>query len=519
MHSSDDSTPTRSRWEVRFAALLDAAVDGIVVIDERGTIELVNAATRQLFDYSDAELVGRNVSMLMPEPHASGHDGYLARYLRTGEARIIGIGREVQGLRRDGTLFPMRLAVGEAHHEGGRSFVGFIRDRTVRIELEHSLHRRDEELRGILESGAVATALTDGSGRFLRVNLACCRLYRRSTEELLVTDALSLCVPGDRDLLAAQFSALSAGALGSTALEHRVVRSDGEERQVVTHAAKLEDDEDEKRFVLQTVDHTERRIAEQRERESLSRLAHANRLGTLGEMAAGIAHELNQPLGAIVNYAQAAHNLLGRDEIDRPRLSGLCQRIAEQAERAGAVIRRLRTLTRGELADLRRLDLRDVLIDAVRLTETEARLEGLRVELEVPEEEAPSYVDPVQIQQVLINLVHNAIDAMREQTARSQRRVAIRLDRDGCDWRIAVRDHGSGIADSHRERLLTPFFTTKDNGTGLGLVICQSILRAHGGRLEFANVEAGRGAVFTFRLPVEDKSASRAAAPGGTTTP
>lgn len=501
------ATPSRQElWESRFQALLKAAADGVVVIDHEGTIELVNEATCDLFGYTSEELTGKNVSLLMPEPEAGQHTGYLKRYLAEGDPRVIGIGREVTARKRDGTLFPMRLAVGEAQHGDRPYFIGLVRNISAERQLEASLRRREHELTRILDASAVATALVDSAGRFIHVNAACSRLYGKGEDELMESDIFAYCVEEDRQRLAAMLASLGQPSTDATSCEHRILGPSGE-RLVETHAALLNEDREEGGeqgpIVVQTVDHTERLHAEQRARETLSRLAHSNRLGTLGEMAAGIAHELNQPLGAIVNYAQAGRNILGQSELDPERLRMLCERIAAQAERAGEVIRRLRHLTRGEVAEPTLVDLREVIADAVRLAETEARLEGQRVRLRLPNEVARAYVDPVQIQQVVINLIHNALDATRDVTPKSRHQVHLTLARENDYWAVAVRDLGPGLTEEQQRLLLTPFYTTKKTGTGLGLVICQSILTAHDGRLEFANAPEGRGAVFTFRLPID----------------
>ncbi|GIX22550.1 MAG: hypothetical protein KatS3mg121_1333 [Gammaproteobacteria bacterium] len=316
-------------------------------------------------------MLGRNISLLMPEPHASRHDEYLERYQRTGEARIIGIGRQVQAKHADGTVFPVELSVGEARSAAGRRYVGIMRD--------------------------------------LREKLA-----------------------------------------------------------------------------------AEREAAEMRER-----LAHVSRLHTMGETASGIAHEINQPLAALVNYAEAARRLLEREPPAVEQARQALLRIAEQAQRAGEIIQRLRLFFKRRGGERRPADLNEVIRDAVALNRSDTRCLDHPVELVLAEDLPSVVVDEVQIQQVLINLLRNALDAVADQPGAALRIVS---RREGGD-RVAVEviDSGPGIPEDVAAHLFDPFFTTKRDGMGMGLPISESIVRAHGGRLVHEHRDGMT--VFRFTLP------------------
>jgi len=364
--------------ESRLNALLDAAVDAIILIDARGRVARFNLAAERMFGYAETEVVGHNVSLLMPEPYRSQHDGYIHRYASTGERRIIGIGREVEARRKDGTTFPIDLSVGEfmATGEllpsGQHGFVGIIRDLTERK-------------------------------------------------------------------------------------------------------------------------------AQTREAEGLrARLTHVGRLGTLGEMVSGIAHEVNQPLTAISNYASACRRMAQAGTLGGEELATTLDKISAQAERAGQVIRGLRALVRRRDEVREPLDVNRLIRDVSKLVEFEARQAGYRLVLNLAEPLPAVSGDAVQIQQVVLNLIRNGLDAMLER-AHGDSITVETLAANGF-VEIRVTDSGPGLPPAVLARLFEPFFTTKPLGIGLGLSICKSIITAHRGELT-GEAAPERGARFRVRLP------------------
>lgn len=367
--------PAGLRAQLDLQAVLDAAVEAVILIDENGVIETFNRSAERLFGWTAAEVMGKNVSLLMEGADRAGHDGYLKRFLNTGEAKIIGIGREVPARRRDGSVFPAMLAVGEVQQSNPRRFVGFLHDIT------------------------------------------------------------------------------------------------------------------------------RRRQAEEAARQSEARLNHFARLSTMGEMAAGLAHEINQPLTAIATFSQAATRMLARPEgIEREDLSEALDQITAQALRAGEVIRRLRAFVKNREVRHERVDCRRVVEDSRLLLEADARSNNVQLRLQVADSLPPITADPVQLQQVLINLVRNAIEASIDVPG-AHREVVVSAKLDGAGMvEVAVADHGHGLSPEAAERLFHPFFTTKPSGTGLGLVISSSIIRAHHGRLAYRSTPGG-GCTFFFTLP------------------
>jgi two-component system sensor kinase FixL len=355
-------------------ALLDAAVDAIVMIDEEQRITTFNPAAERLFGYSAESAIGQRVEMLMPEPYRSEHQGYVSRYMQTGEARIIGIGRETLGRRADGDTFPMLLSVGEARGPNGRRFVAIIRDLTAQ------------------------------------------------------------------------------------------------------------------------------RAAEQSARAVELRLSQVGRFNLMGEMAAGLAHEINQPLGAIATYAQAAKRILEREQPGMHTLIDVCKKIDEQALRAGRVLENLRKFIRKQEIRVEPIDVNKVVVDVLNLIEADAHAEGIRVALQLGTGLRVVRANAVQLQQVVLNLTRNAVDAMRDATGKD-RGIEVFTERtDDGGVRISVADHGPGVPRQLGENIFHPFVTTKREGLGVGLAISRTIVQSYGGSLGYRDNPAG-GAVFVVELP------------------
>jgi two-component system, LuxR family, sensor kinase FixL len=358
-------------------SILDSIPDAMVVINERGLIQSFSSAAERQFGYAATDVLGKNVKMLMPSPYREDHDSYIGRYLRTGERRIIGIGRVVVGQRSDGSTFPMELAVGEMHVGEQRFFTGFIRDLT------------------------------------------------------------------------------------------------------------------------------ERQLTEARLQELQSELVHMSRLTAMGEMASALAHELNQPLSAIANYMKGSRRLL---ESHQDQSAGLLRdamdKAAEQAHRAGDIIRRLRDfVARGE-SERRVEDVKKLIEEASALALVGAKDKGVRVRFAFAPRLNYVLADKVQVQQVLLNLIRNAIDAM--ETASVRELVIATSPAAENMIEICVADTGAGIAPEIAGQLFQPFVTTKSQGMGVGLSISRTIIESHGGSITSRPNPEG-GTIFTFTLPAVSK--------------
>ena len=487
-------------FKARFEALLDAAVDAIILIDADGHIIEFNRAAQQLFGYAVADVLGRNVKLLMPEPYRAEHDGYIHRYIKTGEARIIGIGREVVGQRSDGSRFPLELSVGEIRHASFRGFVGIIRDISERKEAEDKLRQQEAELRLVFRNAPTAIATLDLEGRFLVTNRAFSELLGYEDNELVGRPYSELLHPDELAGGVRVLKQLANSGEDELRSECRYLHRSGATVHALLHIGRIDAQKSVPRmFVLELVDRTAL-VTASREVDSLrDRLAHVGRLNTLGEMAAGIAHELNQPLTAISLYADATRRLLREGSAQGEELLEHLARISEQALRAGEVIKRLRSMLGRQESRRGPVDCNQLIRDLTHLAELDLKQHDFKLRLSLSETLPQVVADPVQLQQVVLNLLRNALDAMRETAVGDEITITTRVL--GATVEVAVADSGPGVSAEAAGKIFDPFYTTKSQGLGIGLNICRSIIESHGGDLQFENRRFG-GANFHFRLPV-----------------
>lgn len=370
----DSSTEVKTGTEAHLRSILATVPDAMVVIDEKGIILSFSAAAEKLFGYAEPEVVGENVSMLMPSPDRERHDGYLRNYRETGVRKIIGIGRVTTARHRDGNTFPIELSIGEAWIDERRIFTGFVHDITQRQQTE----------------------------------------------------------------------------------------------------VRLQD--------LQ------------------SELAHVGRLSEMGTLASSLAHELNQPLTAISSYSEGAINLLS-DEVDPEKLAmarEALKEVSSEAIRAGEIVRRMRDFLSHGQTEHGIESLSKLITEANALALVGSKEHGIDVQVTLDPAVDEVFVDRIQIQQVLFNLIRNAVEAMIESPIRQ---LAISSTAGPGEFvTVSIEDTGTGIDEAIAPQLFQPFITSKQKGMGIGLSICRTIIEAHGGRIW---CEAGpeTGTIFRFTLP------------------
>jgi two-component system, LuxR family, sensor kinase FixL len=503
--TSEPDASSAAKGEPLFSAVVEAALDPIVVIDKHGAILSVNRATRRVFGYDDAELIGRNVKALMPAPYADEHDRYLANYLGTGEKKIIGVGRDVSGLRKDGSVFPMYLAVAEANLDGEPIFVGIIRDISERKAAELALRESEMRLRSLLDIVPDGIVVIDEHGAIQSFSPAAERLFGYVAAEMVGENVKLLMPPPYKEAHDGYLDRYRRTGERHIIGIGRVVvgrRKDGQ-----TFPMELQVGEfrvaGQRLFTGFVRDLTEEQEAKRRIQDLRAELTHASRLSVMGQMASTLAHELNQPLTAVVNYLEAARHLLGEKPEATVQVDGLMGRAVSQAERAGDVIRKLRQFVGKGETDKRVESLNKLVEEALALALVGARQSGIRVSLDLDRTLPPVLADSVQIQQVVLNLVRNAAEAM-EAVERRELTIATRAGMTGGMAEVAVADSGPGVAPELEDRLFQPFATTKKNGMGLGLSICREIVEAHHGHLS-AEPNPGGGTIFRVRLPMPDQ--------------
>ena len=484
-------------------ALLDAAVDGIILINHAGVIEVFSQGAARLFGYAPAEALGRNVNMLMMGQHLEHHDGYIARYLHTGTAHIIGTGREVPARRKDGSVFPAFLSVGRIAGSGPPRFVGIIHDTTLRREALAAAQRERDRANQYLEAAQTILVALDLAHRVTLINRKGCEILDSDERSLLGVDWFETIVPpAQRAQAAFELDALAQREPQHPHFsEYPVTAANGELRLIAWRCVGLRDHTGTVTGILCSGDDvTESRQAEKEAVEARERMMHVSRLATMGEMASGISHELNQPLTAIANYAQASVRLLAVPDADLGDVREALEQIAGQALRAGEIIRRLRSLVRKRDTQHEQSDVNDLIRELNSLARADARSNDVRIVLELAAELPTITLDRIQIQQVMLNLVRNSIDAL-ETIPAADREIIIRSGaRTSGDVFVEIADRGVGIEADMLPHLFTPFATNKPQGTGLGLAISRTIIEAHRGRLDY-RANKPRGAVFTVTLP------------------
>jgi two-component system sensor kinase FixL len=373
-------------------AIVNSVVEAVITIDQKGSIKSFNNAAQAMFGYTFDEVKNKNVKALMPRNFADQHDQYLANYLRNQKASIIGVGRELLALRKDGSMFPIHLSVNEIQSNEDTMFVGLIRDITLQ------------------------------------------------------------------------------------------------------------------------------RMAADQTRKHIEQMAHAERLNSLGEMAAGIAHEVNQPLTAISLFSQSGKNLCNSGNFER--LPEILEKVSQHSRRAGAVLERMQAMTKQGERQKEQVDCNILIDDVVKLAEPDARIRNITIKISGREVNASVFVDTVQIQQVMLNLLRNgmeameAMEAMQASNTENQNMIELRMQISPqiapqippqappkSVIKISVIDSGCGLSSDMTNKLFTAFSSTKKNGMGIGLSISKSIIEEHGGTIHYAS-NTPTGSVFYFILPL-----------------
>jgi len=362
----------------RLRAVVETAVDGVILIDAHGMVLMFNPACEKLFGYSADAVIGQNVKMLMPEPYRHEHDRYIANYHDTRKPKIIGIGREVVGRRKDGSTFPMDLSVGEAKQEGESIFVGIIRD-------------------------------------------------------------------------------LSS-----------------------------------------------RKLAEAELQQARAEVVRVARVTTMGELTAAIAHEINQPLTGLVNSGHACLRWLAGETPDLRAARQSIERMIEAGSRAGKVIRRIRALVGPSPPQQDRLNVNETIMEVIALIHIEIQRNRISLQPALSNDVPLILGDRIQLQQVILNLMLNAVEAMSE--VNLPRELSVTSAKDESNGvLVTIRDSGVGLEATALDRLFEAFYTTKPHGMGIGLAVSRTIIQAHGGLL-WATPNVPHGAIFQFRLPADGVS-------------
>ncbi|MCW8916473.1 MAG: PAS domain S-box protein [Magnetovibrio sp.] len=539
-------TRTNELWEseVRSRAIVETAVEGIITIDDLGFIETANPAAERIFHYTTDELVGHKISMLIPVIRDDYAD-YIQQFQDKGKAYILGLDHEVEGLRKNGESFPLSLAVSEMRMDNERHFVSIISDLTERkkVEAEKTMLAADHEIvAAILNASLTPVLLEDFLDEALRL------ILKRQNLELLGMGAIflidedtpeKLTLVAHRNLapqLQTKCAQLEVGQClcgraaqqGKTVIktcldhEHEVtyegISEHGHMCTPISHGEQIlgvlnlyiphdhHPSKHEKRLVETVADTLAgviwRNRAEEIARVRQDELAHVSRVNTMGELTANLAHEINQPLSAISNYAKGSIRRMQSNSLDRNDTGEIFDKIAREAERAGDVMRRIRSFIRKGEVSLQPLTLNQVVEDTLLLISFEAKRQGVVIKTKCDPDAVTILADKVQIEQVLLNILNNAMDALSHVPKKS-RKISVK------SWNISdqevicsIWDNGPGLPPEFAEKVFEPFYSQKSNGMGMGLSISRSIIEASGGRL-WVDVDCTKGTRFNFSLPIK----------------
>ncbi|MEO0365750.1 MAG: PAS domain S-box protein [Pseudomonadota bacterium] len=599
------------------SAVHESATDAIISADHRGRILTFNPAAEQMFGFSEDEIMGQSVNLLMPSGDAHHHDHYIDRYLKSGNAKIIGRGRQVDCQHRNGKQFKAHLTIGETQVDGrpvfaailhdltrqqtmaqrardmgfmieqasssmlvidrndelilfanatareawrddrvvgralsdivaaeslsafydameslsqqetadlrvtmlrsdGRRYsadahlfetgfldqtavVASVRDVSEQLQLAEALGRTKLEQTLILRYAPIGIVVLDRAGNILSANRTAERICGRDESEMLGRNGINMLLDADRRHIRRRFIQLARGHAPYLSSEHELQRPSGERVPIRTHNAVIHDDSSTQPVLITMFeDLTEERRRATELQAQRDELAHVSRVAQLGEMAVGLAHELNQPLTAIGTYAEAGRRFLNADEIDKDALIDTCHRIGEQSSRAGTIIRKVRQLARRATEERSVFDINEAIQGLQALLEVELRQSQSRLRLDLAEPLMLN-ADRVQIEQVIMNYVRNAVDAYRSLPP-EQRKVTIRTELVGDEVRIEVSDFGTGVEPSLRSEIFEPFVSGRSSGLGMGLAICKRIAEVHGGTVGVSD-NTPQGSKFWISLP------------------
>ena len=489
--------------EARYRLLIETASDAVISADENGTITFANPSTMTIFGYSPNDLIGKALTVLMPAPLRSAYQEGLRRYSSTGKRQLNWRGIELVGLRKDGQEFPISVSLGELSRDGHSVFTAFVRDISEQKRAEESLRRTHSYLAQAESLAGIGTFAWEVPGRKpLYLSEEWYRIYDFDPKHGVPSweQFVQRIHPDHR----AGLQAASDRAIAEKShydIEFRIVVPDGGIKFLHAVGEPVFGPKRElQQFVGVVMDVTENRRAEE-ERERLRRaqaeLTYVNRVSTMGELTASLAHEIKQPIGAAVTNAEACFRLLDRDQPDILEAREAALEMVKDARRAADIIDRVRLLYQKGSSHLDAVEVNEVIQEMVMMLQNEANRHSVTIRTDFARGLPRVMADRVQLQQVLMNLILNSIEAMRG--ASGELDIKSQLANDG-HLLISISDTGVGLPTENTEQIFNPFFTTKPQGTGLGLAITRSIVEAHGGRI-WAAANSARGATFHFTLP------------------
>lgn len=490
------------RSEAFAAAIVEGAAEGIALINADYRVEALNKAAAQMFGMSSADAIGTGIRDLVSRKSYADLLGEFRKYRASGHADLFDGGLEITGRRADSSEFPMQLNVMELSVECEHRYTVLIRDVSEQREKAEQIRQQNEWLNATVEYSPIGIIMADKDLRLVAVNSAFAGMLGYDVDTLIGRRISELTHPDDIEETETAASTSFGDGPDHYSYRKRYLHRDGHIVHAAVNIAVAHDRQGNAEFVVANVeDQTQRLDAESKLREQQDQLTRLERLSTLGEMMAGVAHEINQPLTAISTYAQSGLRFMDPKNPKPDRLRDALTKLSDQARRAGTVVERIRELARQDVSNNELLDVNRLIQQVCDLAAVDARPRGADTRLNLGQDLPLVWGDAIQIQQVLLNLIRNSIDSMEAATFSNGNEVVLRTSttEDGMIV-IAVVDCGLGVSEEAAADLFQPFSTHKRAGLGLGLSISRSIVTAHGGQLDYHN-NPEAGATFVLTLP------------------
>ena len=500
----DDEQPTglaaivrdlteRKRADEQFRLAVESSPNGMLMVDERGTILLVNRQIEHLFGYERAELIGQPVEMLVPQRIRSQHAGDRDEFFAHSELRAMGKGRDLYGMRKDGQEFRLEIGLNPVRTRGGMRVLASVVDISERKRAEQTLQKERDFIDAVLETAGALVVVLDRDGRILRFNRACEQTTGYSSEEVMGRHVWDLfMIPDEVAGVKGVFERLRGGEPRND-YENYWIGKGGFLRQISWSNTVITDSSGKVDYVVASgIDITDFKHMQEQLRKT-------ERIAELGTLASGMAHEIGTPMNVILGRAEY---LLQRTA-DEGMKKGLAT-IVTQIERITKVMNQLLVFARRKAPDRQVVDLGEIVEDSLEMFQERITHSRITVEKAVEADMPSVHADRDQLIQVLINLVMNSLHAMPEGG-----RLRLSLDRESSYARLGVSDTGHGMPEEIRSKIFDPFFTTKDfgKGTGLGLTVVKGIVEEHGGTIAVESV-VDKGTTFWIRLPLDEVQAT-----------
>lgn len=481
---------------LQMRAVIDSALEGIITINQNGEIVTMNPSAEKIFGYSHHEALCKNVRILVPKRYRHDYYYFISNQIRFDDQQPVLRSHEFVGIKKNGQEFPLLLSISAFVHDASIYYSGFFRDVTIeKLNLQKA-----RSYKHILENSVNEIYIFDAESlKFIHVNQGALKNLNYTPEELHNKTPLDLKPAFDEFTFKELINPLLRGDVNKITFSTVQQRKDETTYPVEVHL-ELTEYINTRAFIAIIIDITDKVKSQEKIRLHENMLTHLDRISIFGEMAAGIAHELNQPLAAINAYTNAGINRLKKDDFDIDKIIELFEKVGKASDRASEIITRLKVNLKSHSTMMKSIVINNLLVDTVELIQLDSRSKNFSFILKLADNLPDVVADPVQIQQVLLNLLRNSIDATDvSDNIISNIVITTSMNTQQQDIIISISDAGRGISTSDEEKVFTPFFTTKDDGLGVGLSICQTIIHSHSGKLWYTS-NPDCGVTFHFSL-------------------